>query len=337
MNDIFSNKIKIALRSCQFHVVGVISYALLEEIAPNIYSLQSKGIFVEFIILMENAKKSIKATNTLMRISAAGGELYCAEEAEHDVAYFVHIDKRIALNSKGDDYHIDTDIQIHLRGDENIYQQIKEKAKRLVHQSGSPKIIGYASHEWVKKGEYTKIFWETDKAQSVILYPQKIDLPLKGSMELQINNDSLFSIQAKNDNMITEKRIFIKVLSPLGITFSVFIATDYSQELIPLHAHPDIPFHFAIPPACNLRLYWEAEQTGILNENTWGEIPSNGFRDMQCNENTMLHFKWKTIFDVKNIDLHFYILDESKQEKTAKMEKATQSIFRFFQRRTLLF
>ena len=272
-----------------------------------------------------------------MRMSAAGGELYCLEDGAEEIANFVHIDKRIALNSNGVDYHIDTDIQTHLRRDEIIYQQIKEKAKRLVHQSGSPEIIGYASHEWVKKGENAKIFWETDQAQSVILYPQKIDLPLKGSMEIQINNDSLFSIQAKNDNMITEKRIFIKVLTSLGITFSVFVAKDSSQEFIPLSAHPDIPFHFAIPPACNLRLYWEAEQMGILNENTWGEIPSNGFRDMQCNENIVLHFKWKTVFDVKNIDIHFYILDEGIQKETAKIEKATRSVFRFFKRRTLLF
>jgi len=337
MLEVYNNKIKIALRSCQFHIVGIIPYAVLEEISSNIYNLQSKGIFVEFIVIMENGNKSIKTTNTLMRMSAAGGELYCTEDAEQDVACFVHIDKRIALNSNGVDYHNDTDIQAHLRRDEAIYHQIKEKAKRLVHQSGSPEIIGYASQEWVKKGEKAHIFWEVEQAQSVILYPQKIELPLKGSMEIQINNDCLFSIQAKNDNIITEKRIFIKALTSLGLTFSVFIATDPSQEFIPLSGHPDIPFHFAIPPACTLRLYWEAEQMGILNEDTWGEIPSNGFRDMQCNENTSLHFKWKTVFDIKNIDLHFYILEEDIKEEMPKTEKAARSIFSFFKRRTLLF
>lgn len=337
MLDAFTNKIKIALRSCQFHMVGLIPYAILEEISSNIYNLQSKGIFVEFIVIMENGNKSIKTTNTLMRMSAAGGELYCLEDGAEEIANFVHIDKRIALNSNGVDYHIDTDIQTHLRHEEAIYQKVKEKAKLIVHQSGSPEIIGYASQEWVKKGERTHIFWEVEQAQSVILYPQKIELPLKGSIEIQINNDCLFSIQAKNDNITTEKRIFIKALTTLGITFSVFIATDPSQEFIPLSAHPDIPFHFAIPPACNLRLYWEAEQIGILNENTWGEIPSNGFRDMQCNENIVLHFKWKSVFDVKNIDIHFYILDEGIQKETAKIEKAARSVFRFFKRRTLLF
>jgi hypothetical protein len=337
MLEVYNNKIKIALRSCQFHIVGIIPYAVLEEISSNIYNLQSKGIFVEFIVIMENGNKSIKTTNTLMRMSAAGGELYCTEDDEQDVAYFVHIDKRIALNSNGVDYHIDTDIQAHLRRDEAIYQQIKEKAKRLVHQSGSPEIVGYASQEWVKKGEKAHIFWEVEQAQSVILYPQKIELPLKGSMEIQINNDCLFSIHAKNDNIITEKRIFIKALTSLGLTFSVFIAKDPSQEFIPLSGHPDIPFHFAIPPACTLRLYWEAEQMGILNEDTWGEIPSNGFRDMQCNENTALHFKWKTVFDIKNIDLHFYILEEDIKEEMPKTEKAARSIFSFFKRRTLLF
>jgi hypothetical protein len=337
MLEVYTNKIKIALRSCQYHVVGVISYGILEEIAFNIYSLQSKGIFVEFIVIMENGNKSIKTTNTLMRMSAAGGELYCTEYAEKDFAYFVHIDKRIALNSNGVDYHNDTDIQTHLRSDEAIYQKIKEKAKRLVHQSGRSEIIGYASHEWVKKGEKAQIFWEIEQAQSVILYPQKIELPLKGSMEIQINNDILFIIQAKSDNIITEKRIFIKALTTLGISFSVFIAPDFSQEFIPLSAHPDIPLHFAIPPGCNLRLCWEADQMGILNENTWGEIPSNGFRDMQCNENTALHFKWKTVFDIKNIDLHFYILEEDIKEETPKTEKTARSIFSFFKRRTLLF
>lgn len=337
MLDAFTNKIKIALRSCQFHIVGIIPYAILEEISSNIYNLQSKGIFVEFIVIMENGNKSIKTTNTLMRMSAAGGELYCLEDRAEEVAKFVHIDKRIALNSIGFDYHIDTDIQTHLRHEEAIYQKVKEKAKLIVHQSGSPEIIGYASHEWVKKGAKTQIFWEVEQAQSVILFPQKIELPLKGSIEIEINNDCLFSIQAKNDNIITEKRIFIKALTTLGITFSVFIATDPSHEFIPLSTHPDIPFHYAIPPACTLRLYWEAEQMGILNENTWGEIPSNGFRDMQCNENTVLHFKWKTVFDVKNIDLHFYILEATMEEEIPKIEKNERSILSFFRRRKLLF
>lgn len=337
MHEIFTDKIKIAIRSCQFHIVGVIPYVLLEEMAANIYNLQSKGIFVEFIVIMENGNKAIKTTNTLLRISAAGGELYCLEDEAEEVTYFVHIDKRIALNSNGLDYHIDTDIQSHLKCEEAIYQRIKEKAKLIVHQSGSPEIIGYASQEWVKKGEKTHIFWEVEQAQSVILYPQKIELPLKGSMEIQINNDCLFSIQAKNDNIVTEKRIFIKALTSLGITFSLSIATDPSQDFIPLSTHPDIPFHYAIPPACNLRLCWEAEQTGILKEDSWGEIPSNGFRDMQCNENTVLHFKWKTVFDIKNIDLHFYILHEVIKEEIPKTEKAARSIFSFFRRKTLLF
>lgn len=337
MLDAFTNKIKIALRSCQFHIVGIIPYSILEEISSNIYNLQSKGIFVEFIVIMENGNKSIKTTNTLLRMSAAGGELYCLEDGAEEVANFVHIDKRIALNSNGVDYFIDTDIQTHLRLEEATFQKVKEKAKLIVHQSGSPEIIGYASQEWVKKGEKTHIFWEVEQAQSVILYPQKIELPLKGSIEIQINNDCLFSIQAKNDNITTEKRIFIKALTTLGITFSVFIATDPSQEFIPLSGHPDIPFHYAIPPACTLRLYWEAEQMGILNENTWGEIPSNGFRDMQCNENTVLHFQWKTVFDVKNIDLYFYILDEGIKEKLPKTEKTGHSILSFFRRRKLLF
>jgi hypothetical protein len=68
-----------------------------------------------------------------------------------------------------------------------------------------------------------------------------------------------------------------------------------------------------------------------------GEIPSNGFRDMQCNENTVLHFKWKTVFDLKNIDLHFYILDEGIKEELPKIEKNERSILSFFRRRKLLF
>jgi hypothetical protein len=58
---------------------------------------------------------------------------------------------------------------------------------------------------------------------------------------------------------------------------------------------------------------------------------------MQCNENTVLHFQWKTVFDVKNIDLYFYILDEGIKEELPKTEKTGQSILSFFRRRKLLF
>ena len=151
MLDAFANKIKIALRSCQFHIVGIIPYAVLEEISSNIYNLQSKGIFVEFIVIMENGNKSIKTTNTLMRMSAAGGELYCLEDGAEEVANFVHIDKRIALNSNGIDYYIDTDIQTHLRLEEAIYQKFKEKAILIVHQSGRPEIIGMLLKSGLKR------------------------------------------------------------------------------------------------------------------------------------------------------------------------------------------
>jgi hypothetical protein len=51
----------------------------------------------------------------------------------------------------------------------------------------------------------------------------------------------------------------------------------------------------------------------------------------------VLHFKWKTVFDVKNIDLHFYVLEATMEEETPKIEKNERSILSFFRRRKLLF
>jgi hypothetical protein len=51
----------------------------------------------------------------------------------------------------------------------------------------------------------------------------------------------------------------------------------------------------------------------------------------------VLHFQWNTVFDIKNIDLHFYILDEGIKEELPKTEKTGHSILSFFRRRKLLF
>ena len=76
MSDLFTDKIKLAIRSCQFHIQGIIPYPLLEEISVSLFNLQTKGILIELIILMDNEIKSIKTTNILLRISAAGGQIF---------------------------------------------------------------------------------------------------------------------------------------------------------------------------------------------------------------------------------------------------------------------
>jgi len=72
MSDLFTDKIRLAFRSCQFHIQGIIPYHLLEELSVSLFNLQTKGILIELIVLMDNELKSIKTTNILLRISAGG-------------------------------------------------------------------------------------------------------------------------------------------------------------------------------------------------------------------------------------------------------------------------
>ena len=84
MSDLFTDKIKLAIRSCQFHIQGIIPYPLLEEISVSLFNLQTKGILIELIILMDNEIKSIKTTNILLRISAAGGQIFTILNLENE-------------------------------------------------------------------------------------------------------------------------------------------------------------------------------------------------------------------------------------------------------------
>ena len=52
----------------------------------------------------------------------------------------------------------------------------------------------------------------------------------------------------------------------MGLSFSVQILTTKLNNYIPLASHPEIPFNYAIPPDCDVRLFWEADKMGILSE-----------------------------------------------------------------------
>jgi hypothetical protein len=190
-----------------------------------------------------------------------------------------------------------------------------------------------ASKEWVKVGETIELNWEVAQAQSVILQPLNIPVPLSGHIEVQIDMDCLFMLQASNEDITSEKRIFIKAVTSLGLTFSVFMTTEQLEGYIPLEARPEIPHHYAIPPDCHLRLYWDADRMGILREQQWGEIPVHGFRDFQIKEDTSFLFTWKTIFETKIIELHFYILKEKILLETRKTETKRPSLFSLFKKR----
>ena len=333
MSDLFTDKIILAFRSCQFHIQGILPYKLLEELSVSLFNLQTKGILIELIILMDNEIKSIKTTNILLRISAAGGQIFTIKNLENEITFFLQIDKKIRVSPFENKEESVTNIHSTISEGISIYQNLKTTAIPIIHLSGCPQISFYASKEWVKAGDKINITWEVDQAQSIHLLPQNISLSQKGSMFIQINMDCLLTVQAKNENITAEKRIFIKALTTLGLSFSVQILTAKLNKYIPLEPHPEIPFNYAIPPDCDVRLFWEADKMGILSEDDWGEIPVNGYRDIQFKKDASLQFTWKTIFELKKITLSFYILPEVSTIEVPKKEKSTNSIFSFFKKR----
>lgn len=333
MNELFTDKIKLAFRSSQYHIQGIIPYHILEDIASNLFNLQNKGVFIELIVLMDNEIKSIKTTNTLLRISAGGGQIFTYCDLENTTIFFLNFDKKISISNEEINEEPKQDIQSSIKKGILVFQNLKEKATPVIHQSGCPEISFTASNEWVKCGDKINLIWEVAQGQSVHLLPQDLSLPLKGSIEVQINTDSLFTIQVKNENLTVEKRIFVKSLTSYGLNFSVQILTNNLNTFIPLEAHPEIPFHYAIPPNCDIRLNWEADKMGILKEEKWGELPVNGYRDIQFKEDTILDFTWKTIFEIKKINLHFYIMREKRMPEIPKKEKTIHPIFRLFKKR----
>jgi len=333
MSDLFTDKIRLAFRSCQFHIQGIIPYHLLEELSVSLFNLQTKGILIELIVLMDNELKSIKTTNILLRISAAGGQIFTIINFESEITFFLNIDKKIKISSIENKDESATNIHSTISEGILLYQNLKTTAIPVNHLSGYPEISFYASKEWVKTGDKINISWEVDQAQSVLLLPQNISLSQKGSMFIQIDMDCLLTIQAKNENITAEKRIFIKALTRLGLTFTVKILTAKLNNYIPLESHPEIPFNYAIPPDSDIRLFWEADKIGILTEEDWGELPVIGYRDIQFKKDANLQFTWKTIFELKKITLSFYILPETSPIKAPKKEKSTNSIFSFLKKR----
>ena len=252
---------------------------------------------------------------------------------ESEITFFLNIDKKIKISSIENKDESATNIHSTISEGILLYQNLKTTAIPVNHLSGYPEISFYASKEWVKTGDKINISWEVDQAQSVLLLPQNISLSQKGSMFIQIDMDCLLTIQAKNENITAEKRIFIKALTRLGLTFTVKILTAKLNNYIPLESHPEIPFNYAIPPDSDIRLFWEADKIGILTEEDWGELPVIGYRDIQFKKDANLQFTWKTIFELKKITLSFYILPETSPIKAPKKEKSTNSIFSFLKKR----
>lgn len=333
MNEHFNEKIKLAIRSSQFHIQGIITSSMLENISFHLFQKQNKGVFIELIILMNNTPKTIKITNILLRIASGGGQIYYIDKDSNEDDCFLNIDKKIIISSKETEDDVKVDAQSQLANSTLLFKSLTETAFPVVHQSGQPDILFSASKEWVKAGDNIELTWQVEQAQSVILLPQNISVPLNGKTDIKINTDCLFTLQAKNEEIISEKRIFIKAVNSLGLTFSVYISTDQLAGYMLLQAHPEIPYHYAIPPDSHVRLHWESDRMGILSEKNWGEMPVNGFREMQIKEDAIFQFTWKTVFDIKLINLHFYILQEKKPQKAQKKEPERPSLFKLFKRR----
>jgi hypothetical protein len=333
MNEFFTDRIKFGIRTCQFHIQGVIPYFLLENISTDLFQLQHKGVWVEFIILMDDTLKSIRATNTLLRIAAGGGQIYTLEKKEDIPDYFLILDKNIVIRSDELREKADTDLQAMITGRIAVYQQLTSAATPVIHVSGCPEISFSASSEWVKSGETIKVEWDVNQAQSVCLLPQNITLPMNGSLDVPIDHDCLLVLLAKNEYISAEKRIFIKALTASGLTFSVRIFNEQLNTYLPLEAHPEIPLHYAIPPDSDLRLFWESEKMGLLEEENWGALPSSGHRDIRFKEDSTLNFTWKTLFQLKTITLHFFILSDNPPREIPEKKKFILPLFKILKKR----
>lgn len=292
-------------------------------LSDNLLEILTKNIQIEIILISNSDKKSLKTVNLLKRLIDGGATVYWHQNNttfESNLCFGL-FDQCILINKLQSKPSENAEIEV--RSKMNLFQQILMESTKIELLSGEISLHFSADRTIVYKNEEVALNWEILNAYHASIAPGLGEIPLKGSSTILLSEDTQFSLSARNKDKIVTKHVFVKVLETKNIEFSVLVFDTVINQFIELKGSPNQQDHYGVYIDQLVRIQWDFNMIGKLNEISLGSLPLKGKYEFEISKNTIFDFTLFTLDRKQHKKITFHTF--TKEEEVRSSEKQNGS------------
>lgn len=336
--DIIS-EINIQILRSKYSLQLLIDYNDLFFLSKNLLQISNGNTAIEIIVVSNNDKKSLKFVNLSKRLIDAGVTMYWYKSTVffNEEESFGVFDKTYVIANINDENLIDNAEEF-VRNKDSFFKTILLKSKKIELLSGNIDVDFHANKTIAQRNEKVVLSWNIVNAYHASIDPEIGDISLSGSKTIQILKDQSYVLTAINKESVISKKVYIKVFETKEIEFEISVVDPILKHPIKIESSILNDGHYGVYFGQSVKISWDINMIGKLNENSLGSLPLSGFHEFQILENTTFNFTLNTLNNTQKKKLVFHpfedaeIYDKLKGKTTESMnidKKPLSSAWKF--------
>lgn len=304
----------------------LVSKALFEAI--------ENGLSVEIVVISTTHKKSMKLVNLCKRLIDLNVQIFWKVDKNLFVKedYFGIFDKEYLISKREQPNFDDAEGLIRFKND--FFNGLALDSKKLSMFDGDIQIEFESNKSIIYPKEEVTLSWEVFNAHEVEIEPLDKKLDTKGVQDVLVEEDTKFTLTAKNKGTVQKKSVFVRVLKIKEIHFDVEVLDPVIQEYITINSSSTDEERYAVYLGQKVKISWNIKMLGKLLESRLGNLPLSGFHEFEILKDTDFSFIFKSLKTTqrKNISLHcfednslFREMDTEVPIKTIKKKSITEN------------
>ena len=333
-NDLISELEKELLRDHSIVQLMIDEYDLF-LVSKSLFEAVEEGISIEIVVISTNNKKSMKLVNLCKRLIDLNVQIYWRIDKDLFVKedYFGIFDKEYLISKREQPNFDDAEGLIRFKND--FFNGLALDSKKLSMFDGDIQIQFESNRSIIYPKEEIVLSWEVLNAHEVQIEPFDKKFESKGVQNILIDEDTKFTLTAKNKGNIQKKTVFVRVLKIKEIHFDIEVLDPVINEYITINSSSIEEERYAVYLGQKVKISWNIKMIGKLIELKLGNLPLSGFHEFEIFKDTEFNFIFKSLKSNqrKNISLHGFknssLFREIESEDSIKKIKKKSFIENF--------
>ena len=306
-NDLISELEKELLRDHSIVQLMIDEYDLF-LVSKSLFEAIEEGISIEIVVISTSNKKSMKLVNLCKRLIDLNVQIYWRIDKNLFVKedYFGIFDKEYLISKREQPNFDDAEGLIRFKND--FFNGLALDSKKLSMFDGDIQIQFESNRSIIYPKEEIVLSWEVLNAHEVQIEPLDKKFESKGVQNILIDEDTKFTLTAKNKGNIQKKTVFIRVLKIKEIHFDIEVLDPVINEYITINSSSTEDERYAVYLGQKVKISWNIKMIGKLIESKLGNLPLSGFHEFEIFKDTEFNFIFKSLKSTqsKNISLHCF-------------------------------
>ncbi|MAJ50756.1 MAG: hypothetical protein CMB82_03965 [Flammeovirgaceae bacterium] len=306
-NDLISELEKELLRDHSIVQLMIDEYDLF-LVSKSLFEAIEEGISIEIVVISTSNKKSMKLVNLCKRLIDLNVQIYWRIDKNLFVKedYFGIFDKEYLISKREQPNFDDAEGLIRFKND--FFNGLALDSRKLSMFDGDIQIQFESNRSIIYPKEEIELSWEVLNAHEVQIEPLDKKFESKGVQNILIDEDTKFTLTAKNKGNIQKKTVFVRVLKIKEIHFDIEVLDPVINEYITINSSSIEDERYAVYLGQKVKISWNIKMIGKLIESKLGNLPLSGFHEFEIFKDTEFNFIFKSLKSTqrKNISLHCF-------------------------------